>query len=360
MQESGTLARFFLSANTPQGFLSTFDRLYNAKDGWRAYILTGGPGTGKSTLIKNVGEAFEAQGFDVEYIQSCFYNSCVDAVAIHSIKTCLIDGDQGNIKLEYPGVSETFINLGDFWDEKKLIPSRDKIMMFTARIASSNERADRFLAAASGIITDTCRLVLEHMDLARLETYAAHLAKRDFPDNDHQGVETQRFLTAISPDGLVSLFDYLPSIYNRIYVIEDEYGVGRLLISKLRSAALSSGNDVISCPCPIFPDGKPEHLLIPGISTAFITSGPYHRYTGSAFRHIHIRRFLDREAIKLKKQRISFNRKAARELINEAVLLLADARSSYDMIKSFYTEAMDFDAVDKLTQSLIDKISKPL
>ena len=37
--------RFFLGANTPGGFVGYIDDLYDAKDGWQAYIIKSGPGT---------------------------------------------------------------------------------------------------------------------------------------------------------------------------------------------------------------------------------------------------------------------------------------------------------------------------
>jgi len=354
----GKKRRFFLSANSPYGFISRFDELYSAKDGWKAYILTGGPGTGKSVLLKKVAETFEAEGKVVEYIESCFDSSTIDAISLPDYKICIIDSSKSFLKLEYPGVTETIINLGDLWDEKKLTDNLDKMIIFSSRIASSSERASRFLSAAAGIIADTCRLALEYTDVNRLETYAQHVAKREFPRKERQGVETKRFLTAITPEGITDLFGTVSTLCDRVYIIEDEYYLGKLFLNKIRSAALSEGYDVITCLCPMFPDGKPEHLLIPSLKLAFVTSSPYHRFSGPAFRHIHMRRFLNLDAIKIKKPRLSFNRKAARELINESVVLLADAHSSYEMIKSFYTSAMDFEAVDKLTLSLINKINQ--
>ena len=37
------LPKYFLGANTPSGFISRFDHLYDPDDGWFAYILKGGP-----------------------------------------------------------------------------------------------------------------------------------------------------------------------------------------------------------------------------------------------------------------------------------------------------------------------------
>ena len=357
MQENRKTVRFFLSANTPQGFISKYDRLYSADDGWKAIVLTGGPGTGKSEMLKKLGSAFESAGIFVEYIPSCSDCKTLDAISVPSMHVCMIDGALPHgLNPEYPGIVETMVDLGNYWDETQLARCRGNVLMFSSRMNSSSDRAYRFLAAAASLISDTYRLALECTDSLKLENYAAHLAKRGFPNLGKQGVETQRFLTAITPDGIADLFGTVTENYSKVFVIEDDYGIGKIFLNKLRSAALSSGYDVISCCCPMFPDGKPEHLLIPSLSTAFVTSSHYHRFDQPGYRHIHIRRFLDKDLIRLKRPRISFNRRASRQLIDEAILLLSDARANYDMIKSCYTDAMDYEKVNGLTDALIEKL----
>ena len=43
---------FFMSAYTPNGFVSHFNELNNPQKYKRAYLIKGGTGSGKSTLIK--------------------------------------------------------------------------------------------------------------------------------------------------------------------------------------------------------------------------------------------------------------------------------------------------------------------
>jgi hypothetical protein len=357
MLESGKAARFFLSANSPQGYLSSFSNLYSAKEGWKAYILTGAYSEAKSELLKNIGNALEAAGENTEYIYSCLDPGTIDAVAFSDIRICIIDGTPPNsLAAEYPGVTESIINLGAYLDEDKLSAFREKIILFTSRVNASSDRAYRFLSAASSLLNDTCRLALECTDVEKIESYATHISRREFPSKGRQGLESLRFLSAITPDGLQNLLGGMSGSYERIYEIEDEFGLGKLFLNKIRCGALSSGYDVISCCCPMFPDGKPEHLLIPSLSLAFITTGHSHPFEGEGTRHIHIRRFIDRDTLKLKRPRISFNRKASRELIDEAILLLDDARASRRMIISCYHDATDAEAVVKLTGELTDKL----
>jgi hypothetical protein len=47
---------YFTSANSALGFVSFFED--NIKELNRLYILKGGPGTGKSTIMKNIGKVW--------------------------------------------------------------------------------------------------------------------------------------------------------------------------------------------------------------------------------------------------------------------------------------------------------------
>ncbi|MBO5185180.1 MAG: hypothetical protein J6D79_05545, partial [Clostridia bacterium] len=57
--------KIFLAANSPSGFVSFFDELYNPYRNCRAYIIKGGPGTGKSSFMKKIAAAAEEKGHEV-------------------------------------------------------------------------------------------------------------------------------------------------------------------------------------------------------------------------------------------------------------------------------------------------------
>ena len=65
---------YFLSANTNEGFCNYFDfATSRARDGY-VYILKGGSGTGKSTLMKNVGKFFGGLGESIEFFHCSSLN----------------------------------------------------------------------------------------------------------------------------------------------------------------------------------------------------------------------------------------------------------------------------------------------
>ena len=84
--------RFYLGANSPAGFYSLYDQLIDPAQAEEIYILKGGPGCGKSSLMHRVAEAVEAHGLSVEYIDCSGDPDSLDAIVIPQLKTALVDG----------------------------------------------------------------------------------------------------------------------------------------------------------------------------------------------------------------------------------------------------------------------------
>ena len=66
---SANIKNYFACANSSQGFCNYFES--NLEGLEHLYILKGGPGTGKSTMMKNIGADLYDRGYDIEFIY-CF------------------------------------------------------------------------------------------------------------------------------------------------------------------------------------------------------------------------------------------------------------------------------------------------
>ncbi len=83
---------FFLGANSGQGFQSLFDSFCAPEDHFDLVVLKGGPGCGKSTLMRRVGEAMEARGETVEYLHCSGDPGSLDGVHIPRLRAAFVDG----------------------------------------------------------------------------------------------------------------------------------------------------------------------------------------------------------------------------------------------------------------------------
>lgn len=91
MAADGTI-RYFLGANSPQGFYSLYDQLIDPAQARAVYILKGGPGCGKSSLMRRVAARAEEAGCEVEYIHCSGDPDSLDAVVFPALRTAIVDG----------------------------------------------------------------------------------------------------------------------------------------------------------------------------------------------------------------------------------------------------------------------------
>lgn len=355
MQKSGGVSSFFRRPGLPGENGSQAEGFYDIQDGWTAYILAGGTSGMKTVLLRQIGEALEAAGEPIETAVSTPGDDCMDGLRAPGLRACVLDGLRfGGYLPACPGIGERVVGLDDALDTEKLAPYRARVLIFHARRLAAEDRASRFLTAAGDLLTDNTRLALECVDLQKMDASAARLAHRLFPQGRRQGKESVRLLTAVTADGIRSFCAQTAEPFSNVYILEDEYGVGSLFLGRLRDAALKAGQNVVSCPCPLFSQDRPEHLLLPGVSTAFFTSCRFHPVEG--YRHIHIRRFLDNTVLAKGRVRASFNRKAARELIKQASLLLAEARENRRMVEELYSAAIKPHVLDALAEHMAAEI----
>ena len=75
----GKTRHYFPGNNTPQGFFSYYGYILEQRDAEKIYCLKGGPGLGKSTFMRRIGETLVQEGEDVDFLH-CFAISSFSAV----------------------------------------------------------------------------------------------------------------------------------------------------------------------------------------------------------------------------------------------------------------------------------------
>ena len=109
---------YLASANTCHGFINHFNYI-NPNENGMTYILKGGPGTGKSSFMKKVGEYFSKKGFTIEYFFCSSDSDSLDGVKIVEKNVAIVDGTAPHVtEATIPGVKEKIVNLGSFINGK--------------------------------------------------------------------------------------------------------------------------------------------------------------------------------------------------------------------------------------------------
>ena len=359
MSKNSHISKFFLVANTPNGFFSRFDNLYNPDEDWFCYIIKGGPGTGKSGLMKKVAKAAETRNIKTELIYCSSDPNSLDAVIFPEKKICIADGTAPHsIDPIYPGASDTIINLSDCWNASKLYDSRENIISLTKKNSNYHLRSRLYLQAYGNLYKDTLKMIKDGINKDKISSYSERLSKKLFKNKRNDfGKEKIYFISGITPDGVI-FFDDTVSNYKHIYIIDDEYGIASsFLLQNIRYYAIEYGYDTITCFCPIDPQNKVECVLIPDLDFVFAVSDILHPLDGIKYeKKINAQRFFDTKKIQVNKQKIKFNRKISNELLKESINSLARAKSVHDKLEEIYIQSMDFKKVNQAAESVIRSI----
>ncbi len=356
MSDGRKTVKFFLGSNTPIGFVSRFEQIVNPSVYDRIYVIKGGPGSGKSTLIHKAAAALSAGDSETEYIHCASDVDSLDGVIFHNMQSAILDGTPPHvIEPRYPGAFEQVVPVFTCWDDEKLAQNKSVIVELIDKNTRIHEQCCRFLAAAGALIADTYRMALDFTDLPKVERVAERVAAKEFKRKARPGgKETVRFISAVTNKGVVLFSDTAKALASRICLIEDDYGVAsRHLLAHLRKRALEAGYGIITCYCPMSPYDRIEHLFIPELSLGFMTANWFVCPDLVPDKVINSRRFTDAELLKARKKRLSFNRKAIRQMLGHAVSLMADAKQNHDEIEKYYMRCMDFDKVTALTEEVI-------
>lgn len=351
----GKILNYFPGGNTASGFHSFYKYIINPKDAARIICIKGGPGTGKSTLMKNIGSFFNEKGYDIEMHHCSSDNNSIDGIVIKSLKVALIDGTAPHVTDPiYPGAVDEVLNLGDQWNEEGFISSREDIINLTMEIGGYFKSTYKYLAAANLMYED-----IENQSILAMDEYRINMLQRELINKIITGtlpkIASSRhlFATAFTPLGIKTYIEDLVEDYGNVFAL---YGTPDSkksdILTSIGAAATLNGFDVEYYHSPLVPD-KLEHILIPELDTAIVTSNEINKCTFPGTQ-IYMENYLSR----YNRDRTSVSRESFNMLIDKAFNLLGSAKKLHDQLETHYVPNMNHSELDEVYKILIDKISK--
>lgn len=342
-----SFSKYFLAANSGEGFVSHFADNYDFGDGWRAYIVKGGPGTGKSSFMKYVAVNAIDKGYSVELCPCSSDPDSLDGVIIKNIKTIVLDGTAPHVvEPKFAGICEEIINLGGFWNSKKLFNAAKEIINTTKINKALHKTASAYILSAGELIYDTFALSKGFIDHKKCEKFATSLAVQLIPKKANPTPkEWLRFIGGVTPTGIMAYKNTAEHNYKNMIIIDDKYGAAaNIIMQKIRLFALNGGYEIITLKNPFLPSKIIDHIFIPELSLAFVREYDYIKFNDEA-RRIHSRRFYDINKLREHRNRITFNRRLTKDLLLEAVNTLRKAKLVHDKLEKYYIDAMDFNTL---------------
>ena len=350
--------RYFLGANSPQGFYSLYSELLPPETAHVIYILKGGPGCGKSTLMGQVAAQLAQAGETVEYIPCSGDPASLDAVVFPRLRAALVDGTAPHVvEPKYPGLVEQYVNLGVCYDQEGLQEVREALQSCMTGYKEHYQRAYRCLGAAAEITEDVRSMLATEKLEERLTKKAKGMLSRELkPKGTGQvGQVKQRFLGAVSHLGILTLYDTVAAQCTRVYELSDRYSLAHPLLARLLAGAVMGGYDVVACPDPMAPQ-RLAHLLVPEAGLAFVSSTPDRPYPGTVCRRLRLETLADQEVLRRCRPRLRFARKVSAALVEEAVDSLAQAKAMHDDLEGLYHPYVDFARGSQMGEEIAQQI----
>lgn len=336
---------FFASSNGRYGFVNHFGKIFSPDELDTIYIIKGGPGTGKSTFIKRLGEYAESRGCRADYYLCSSDPDSFDGVIFDygGKKTAVLDGTSPHVTdAKYPAACEKILNFTECLSAEILRQRKTEIVDESAQMKKCYERAYSFFDVAGRALD----LRLGACERAYKREKAKAFVKR-FCRGFQSGIKNPMIaeLCAVCHKGRIRL-QTLANEARTIYLVSEHYGVEHFLLDDMyeyakayRIPALVSHSAVFSnCIDSIF-------FYSAGILVA-VSPDRYERECLSTTKKINAARFADAEIIKAEREFIRGAVKLEEAAVQRGIVQMSLAKKHHDSLEGIYGPAVNFEMIN--------------
>lgn len=353
---------FFLGSLSPSGFTGWFAEAA-AVPGVTAYLVKAGPGCGKSTLMRRLAVADAAHSSlpgreRIERIHCSSDPDSLDGVLLTDVGALFLDATAPHtLDCKYPGAAERVVSLYDALDNGYLAAHSNQILTAGRRNAALLQQAAASFALACGVLTQRRELAAQALDGDKLRRFGRYLANKTIPARRHAkpGRQEHRLLCAPTPQGIVVYRETVAALAQTVYALQDPYGAAAPLLAQLAEHAKVNGYDAILCRCAS-DQSRLDHLIFPALGLAFVTSNPWHPMEFAGQKNLHMRRFLDADALRAMRPDLNAQKRCADALLTRTCALQARAKAVHDELEKYYITAADFAAIEAVRQKLENEL----
>ena len=363
----GTVRNYFPGGNTSRGFYSFYQYILGQKEAEHIICIKGGPGTGKSTFMKSIAEHFLNKGEDVDYFWCSSDPDSLDGILLKDRHIAFMDGTSPHIVDPVnPGAVDTILHLGEFWDGAAIRKHKDYIMQSGRTIKQWFNCAYGNLRAAE-TLRNTLKSIYENaVSAGEIYQMTAGIINRELshkPVSIAEGKSKKYFATAITPKGHLSHMHSLIKGYKKLYLFSAPVGFDTENMMRVISENIvHRGFYTEQYYCPMDPSGRIEHVLVPELEMGFMTLNDYHDLELKddiiEIINIDIREFIDWNSLEKYNSAIRNCEEESRQLIDQAITYLQQAKQEHDILEGYYVPNMNFEKIETLTSEWICKIER--
>ncbi len=334
---------FFGGGNTAKGFVNHLERITEETE--KLYILKGGCGCGKSTLMKKIAEEAENRGFEVERILCASDPDSLDGVIIPKIGIGLADGTPPHdLSPRLAGAVDDLVDLGEYWNSAVLKSRKSEIKELSGAKSQCYAQAYALLSAAEAIRRERRRITERALNKQKLaaavERYGERLRSK-------RGSFTSRLrpLSAFCGEGKVNT----KTNGAQIWSIRDKYDLGGLFLAALLENLCKGGG--VFYPSPDATSPNALSALYCGDADVLIST-----HTEEGAHTVNMERFVNKAFVNESKVQLKFLRQTEASLKEKAAQALKKARAYHQGLEEIYSPTVDFSRINARTRRLIREI----
>jgi hypothetical protein len=178
---TGKVRHYFPGNNTPEGFFSYYDYILKQWEADKIWCIKGGPGVGKSTFMRKIGETMLNEGHDVDFLHCSSDSDSLDGIVLRDKKIAMVDGTRPHIVDPInPGAVDTIINLGEFWNEMEIRKNRITLINTNEQLKSIFSYAYNYLAAAEKMYDNVSKAEAQRIKNVELYKIAAWIIGKNW------------------------------------------------------------------------------------------------------------------------------------------------------------------------------------
>ena len=350
------MEKYFAAANSGNGFVSWFADIFDPKELTKTYIIKGGSGTGKSTLIKNAAERAMKKGAVCELFLCSADPGSADGVIMYmpdGRRLAMLDGTAPHTTDPVlPGVLDEIVNLGSYWCDDMLGAYKDSAVKLAEKKKRLYKEAYSRLLFCGEVyryaVGQARELLLSEKLKGAVHRLLAGRIKETKPSL-LGGKRRIRGLCGISASGITHLDSFEGC--ERVYAINDGFDLAPFVFEAMEAEAVRLGLSYDISPNPLVPEFT-EAIRFPELSLAVVSTA-----YRSDVKPLNLVRFCDRElaAVSDRTRRRNMKR-ACSEVTDAAVETFTGIRRVHGELEEIYKRAMDFSLLEDAAGGLMAKM----
>ena len=340
--------KYFAAANSYKGFKSYFDRIFAPEQFDRIYIIKGGPGTGKSSIMKNIVSHMKEKDCNIEEIYCSSDPRSLDGIICKNgeKRIALIDGTSPHeTDPKIPGVIDEIINLGENWDSRWLSAKREEILALNREKSNAYKAAYSYLKIAGEAAEFIIGVIKANFDFAEAKKLINNFCLNLTCDNE-KTINT-RLVSAFCKYGCYKLDTIAKIAKKTIEFCGNKFSV-MLALNEISKFVSTTGTSYTECPSALKFD-MPDAIFIHSCSTAFVAGN-----NGINTDEL-IRKSIGYDS------EITKNAQLIHDIaLDEAQRWFAIASDMHFRLEKIYTQAMSFTKNESLLTKKLEEIENIL